>query len=241
MDPSEMQPIKQTSLNLSEAGIENQGAGDEPSLTIQNATGLLFHSLSLDQKSGVVFLDTGTSLNDPIHSKHSFDESSDDGGGTKREATRLDSVSDSLSEITHVSYRSWTGASMSYHDISKPSEFRTRPCEVLSASYSLATSSEIHFTPPSHYHLSKIIKKYPRGMLFSIEEEDIVASSSSGDETRSREAYSMPKTKDIIPTNTEISILRSHFPNSRQVIFVPFWDSSLSRYSALFAYNSSPY
>jgi signal transduction histidine kinase/AmiR/NasT family two-component response regulator len=235
MESRSSRSVEQMSIHSSEPSPGISVSDDESSITIRNAIGLLFNSLTLDSKSGVVFLDPGVSLTDLSYFKTSSDESSDEGSGTAKKGQRQGSAG----RATHISYHSWAG-SMSRRDKSDYAVQRQRRSDIIAASPYTSQSAEPQFTPFSQYDLARLIKKYPRGMLFNVEEEEIVTSSSSAEDDI-KHAYQMPKKKGVDPTQGETDLLHTHFPNSRHIIFVPFWNPSWSRFSAFMAYNTSPY
>lgn len=69
--------------------------------------------------------------------------------------------------------------------------------------------------------------------------ESIITSSSDGDEFAT--PYEVPKTKKLTATKVEAALLVKHFPGASQVIFLPLWDASASRFSAFFAYTTSEF
>jgi signal transduction histidine kinase/DNA-binding response OmpR family regulator len=226
--------VEQMSLHSSEHNSAITVSEDDPSVIIRNAMGLLFNSLTLDSKSGIVFLDPGVSLTNLSNDKTSSDESNDDGAITARET----STRGSAGRATHVSYRSGAG-SMSLHDKSDYTIQHQTPSDIIAASPHSSSSAEPQFTPLSQYDLARLIKKYPRGMLFNVEEGDMISSSSAEEDIK--QAYQMPKRKDADLTQADINLLRNHFPNSRHIVFLPFWNTAWSRYSAFMAFNTSPY
>jgi signal transduction histidine kinase/CheY-like chemotaxis protein len=205
--------------------------------TLKSAADLLCRSLSLDPGSGVTFLDTGTSTHNMSRSKSSSEESS---GGEDSDDSKPRRGSNGTT--THVSYKSWAGSVGQASSAKLGDELS--PCEILAGCSIPITkdSSPVENlnanTAFSKLSLEKLIKKYPRGMLFNIEEEEVLASSSSSDE---HATYQMPKTRHLVAGKAEIGLLRSHFPSSRQVVFVPFWNPIYSRFSVFLAYNSSPF
>lgn len=105
-------------------------------------------------------------------------------------------------------------------------------CEILAET---KTQDVPRLTPPSHEDLSKLIKRHPRGRLFNLDPDGLSSSSSSDEYT----IFTTPTSKKITPTRRETSLLGKHFPGAKQVIFLPLWDPTSSRFSAFFAYTTT--
>jgi signal transduction histidine kinase/CheY-like chemotaxis protein len=92
------------------------------------------------------------------------------------------------------------------------------------------------FSPLIHDDLAKLIKRHPRGKFYNLDSEGQFGTSSSSDDA----IYDIPRSK-ATPSRSETQLLAKHFPGARQVIFLPMWDSSASRFSTLFAYTTSDF
>lgn len=113
--------------------------------------------------------------------------------------------------------------------------------EVLAHAYqSIDTSiDEPEFEPFAPEQLLKLIKRYPRGRMFTFDQQGQELSDSSGNEYLYN---SRPRSKRRRQRSTEYAAkLRSHFPGARQIMFTPIWDSTTSRSAACFIYNCSEY
>jgi len=99
-----------------------------------------------------------------------------------------------------------------------------------------ALSTAFNYIPLSQSALAKLIKRHPRGMLFNIDEEDVFTSSSGEDFTQ---LYPLPAKKSTAYSEADVTMLLHHFPQARQVLFVPVWNPSWSRFSACFAVNTN--
>ena len=113
--------------------------------------------------------------------------------------------------------------------------------EILVHTYqpSSASSDKPEFIPFSPEELLKLIRKYPRGRLFTYDEEgsELSDSTDSGSLTGGR-----PRSRRRQQRSTADSVvLHMHFPKARQVVFLPMWDSTTSRPGACFVYNCSEY
>jgi signal transduction histidine kinase/CheY-like chemotaxis protein len=118
-----------------------------------------------------------------------------------------------------------------------------KPTEVLAYSPNIPSASGKGgypgFTPLANDDIERLIKRHPRGKLFNLDPEGIIASSSDGDEFPA--TYEVPKAKKLTPSKAEAGLLFKHFPSARQVIFLPLWDASASRFSTFFAYTTSEF
>jgi signal transduction histidine kinase/CheY-like chemotaxis protein len=118
-----------------------------------------------------------------------------------------------------------------------------KPTEVLAYSPSVqpshSTLQDPSFTPLANDEIERLIKRHPRGKLFNLDPEGVIASSSDGDEYPA--TYEVPKATKLTPSKVEAGLLSKHFPGARQVIFLPLWDSSASRFSTFFAYTTSEF
>jgi hypothetical protein len=129
------------------------------------------------------------------------------------------------------SSKSWGPARVGEPPEAKPNLFNE--CEVLAET---KTSEVPKFIPPSHNDLSGLIKRHPRGHLFNLDPAGLSSSSSSDEYT-----YTAQTSKKVTPTRRETSLLGKHFPGAKQIIFLPLWDPSSSRFSALFAYSTTEF
>ncbi|KAF1986364.1 hypothetical protein K402DRAFT_377511 [Aulographum hederae CBS 113979] len=119
---------------------------------------------------------------------------------------------------------------------SSDGEIDRRP---LGATHSGGNSA--HRATLSDKSIMRMIKKYPRGKLFSLDSEGLEFSSSGEDNDIKDYIYEVPSSKNVAPIRGEGPQLLKHFPAARQILFLPLWDASASRFSACFIYNSSPY
>lgn len=214
---------------------------DDYTATFNIAAALLAKSLGLVESSGVVLLDTSSQLNHVTQDELSTDSSEDDFVDSRRPKARRASGTHG----TRVSYKSFSG-SIQYKDQSRAEGGKGLPSEVLSTScihtdLGPPVSSEFQYSPLSQMHLARYIKKYPRGMLFNMEDKGNSVSGSSGEERMQTQLYPLPQSRHVIPSDSELAILSQHFPGARQVIFVPVWNPSSARFSACFAINTSEF
>ncbi|OCK80226.1 hypothetical protein K432DRAFT_353414 [Lepidopterella palustris CBS 459.81] len=201
--------------------------------TFKRAAHLLYESLSLEKGGGVVFLDTMTSFR----------------GERERESD--DQTDRHVNENTRGDVHSRQGSSVgSISQSLRNGQFRgneRQPKEhgllsgVLGASGSASSwgAKQGHrtegFKPMAPTDLLKLVKRYPRGKHFTLDTEGFLGSSSSGDD---QVAFNLHLSRKNFPSGSEASLLLKHFPGARQIIFLPLWDSILSRWSACFVYNT---
>ncbi|KAF2492412.1 hypothetical protein BU16DRAFT_492058 [Lophium mytilinum] len=193
---------------------------DDHLRTFRRAAQLLYDSLSLQNGGGVVFLDTMTSMQS---------ESTDFDGWNLNENTRSD---------VQFQYEDKEESGNAPAAFNRPR--RRGMSGVLGAAGSSSNEVNIHsdeaddFTPISALELHKLIKRHPRGQLFNLDVEGFSGSSSSGDEPS---AFDLHISRKSFPSEAERALLLKHFPGSRQVIFLPLYDSTSSRWSTCFVYN----
>jgi signal transduction histidine kinase/CheY-like chemotaxis protein len=113
--------------------------------------------------------------------------------------------------------------------------------EVLAHAFqSIDTSADQpEFEPFAPEELLKLIKRYPRGRMFTFDQEGQELSDSSESESlhNGRPRSKRRRQRSI----ADSAKLRAHFPGARQIIFTPIWDSTTGRSAACFIYNYSDY
>ncbi|KAL1649325.1 hypothetical protein SLS61_006433 [Didymella pomorum] len=113
--------------------------------------------------------------------------------------------------------------------------------EVLAHAYQTVdtSSDQPEFEPFAPEELLKLIKRYPRGRMFTFDQEGQELSDSSESESLHN---GRPRSKRRRQRSTADSAkLRAHFPGARQIVFTPIWDSTTSRSATCFIYNYSDY
>lgn len=118
----------------------------------------------------------------------------------------------------------------------------TRVADVLASTWVPGPTEENHkentpFIPLAHEELAKLIKRHPRGKLFQLDLDGMTGSSSSSDDV----IYDMPRSTKLTPSKSEAFLLSKHFPGARQLIFLPLWDATASRFSTMVAYTTSEF
>ncbi|KAJ4324105.1 hypothetical protein N0V94_001458 [Neodidymelliopsis sp. IMI 364377] len=132
------------------------------------------------------------------------------------------------------------GTRSSSRDTHKP---HINTTEILAHAYQSATKlpDSQNFIPFTPEELSKLAKHYPRGNLFTFEQLGQGYSDSSDDEGKLAESARNGKLQRSATAKPGMKRLQKHFPNARQIIFLPLWDSTTARSTACFVYNSSDY
>ena len=111
--------------------------------------------------------------------------------------------------------------------------------------FSTAEASSIHgddypgpqsFAPFDEKSLHKLLRRYPRGKLWTFDSDGTV-SSSSEEETMKTQRDSDDAVKDLhkrkvrsVQAKSDARFLSMHFAGLRQLLFVPLWDGSRSRW-----------
>lgn len=131
----------------------------------------------------------------------------------------------------------------------------TKECEILS--FSTCDASSIHgdpipssqsFSPLSEKSLTVLLRRYPRGKLWTFDSDGAVSSSSEEEGLKPRAQDPVKRSQDVrrrklrsAKAKTDARVLSRHFPGVRQLLFVPLWDSGPSRWlSACFAWSTEP-
>lgn len=228
----------------SESSVEDRIAENDHIETLKRAADLLYEALSLTDGGGIVFVETGSSA----YKRHGI-----------RKEMAADSSEDEYAESIKTGRRESAGhiKQRSISSLGRPQQ-QAEPADsrfsgqnavnILAMSKGAKpfqgfddAADPAGFVALSEGDLLKLIRRHPRGKLFNLDPEGLVGSSSSSEENGTCNAYYMPRPKKITPSKAEAKLLFKHFPGARQVIFLPLWDASASRFSALFAYNLSEF
>ncbi|KAJ8117060.1 hypothetical protein OPT61_g1647 [Boeremia exigua] len=118
---------------------------------------------------------------------------------------------------------------------------RTSSTEILAHAYqpAIESSGTPEFVPFTPEELLKIIKRYPRGRLFTYDQQGQELSESSDNDSLYNGRLRSKRRRQRSAADS--AILHTHFPKARQVMFTPIWDSTTSRSAACFIYNCSEY
>lgn len=206
----------------SDSGLEQRVEGDERLETFTLAANLMCNALDLDEGGGgVIFLDKAAATS----AHHSFHKSMPIGDISSTQDSEKEEQQKDLPP-TH-----------------------NRPAEVIAQAHhspaaqpvGMSGSSPQHFSPLSHVELSSLIRRHPRGRLFTFDSGDQLVSSSSDEQPSSIQSSRSTKSRKTTASKSEIHLFRKCFPTARQLIFLPLWDMTTSRWAACVAYNCSPY
>jgi hypothetical protein len=123
--------------------------------------------------------------------------------------------------------------------------------------FSTADASSIHsdsvpgpeiFTPFEEKALDTLLRRYPRGKLWTFDSDGAVSSSSDDERYKPLPRDAIQRHKDIRrrkvrtqKAKSDARFLARHFPSVRQLLFVPLWDAGRSRWlSGCFAWSTEP-
>ncbi|KAE8446260.1 hypothetical protein EG329_012346 [Mollisiaceae sp. DMI_Dod_QoI] len=103
------------------------------------------------------------------------------------------------------------------------------------------------FTPFSEKALHILLKRYPKGKLWTFDSDGTI-SSSSEEEALKPSVSPLQQSKDIHKrrarnkqVKSDALFLSKHFPGVRHLLFVPLWDASRARWlSGCFAWSTEP-
>jgi hypothetical protein len=216
-----------------------ESALDRIRISLDNAADILQESLELTV-GGVVFLDAvvGHSEIDDIDSQMDIriDFESEDSLMADRDKKRQQTMDGSLRPpLTH-------GGGTSRHlsqGLIRSSTYNHKPPKVLAAS---ASSAEI-WDPQAEIlntrTLGSLIKSYPKGNVWSINEEGHYSSLDQISEWEKVGVTNPSKKRRSIPPmemtrqKSEAAMLSQIFQNARQIMFFPLWDAGASTCGSL--------
>jgi signal transduction histidine kinase/CheY-like chemotaxis protein len=209
--------------------------------TFRRAADLILDALALDDGGGgVVFLDTVAAAQahrlpfphtDSTNSEGSSGQDSDGNGhGGRRHHLRKPKTPTSptatLPTDVHVS-SSRPAATLACAQHAPPPALAPAP-------------GQEHFVAPSSADLAALIKRHPRGKLFTFGRGGQLVSSSDEQPLTDKVRDASEKKKTTGP-RSEAMFAKKCFPTARQLIFLPLWNSTTSRWVCMFAYNCSDY
>ncbi|KAF2461839.1 hypothetical protein BDY21DRAFT_277152, partial [Lineolata rhizophorae] len=208
---------------------------DYHSNTFRRAASLLHGALELGDEGGIVFLDTATGLsfekvNRPLAQTPESGPTTPQRPSFRRTISTDGAVNRDILEGSVP-----------------PASLVPDPASVLGCSTSEQQSPvspsqrQRDFLPLTPTQLSDLIERHPRGKLFKLDGDDFLGSGTSGDEILDEGPYGVRRSEKSRPTKSEALLLQKHFPAAREIIFIPLWDSSSSRWSVFFAYNKSEF
>ncbi|KAF2143311.1 uncharacterized protein K452DRAFT_225560, partial [Aplosporella prunicola CBS 121167] len=203
---------------------ESKVGADDRIETFQRAAELLRESLSLESGGGVVFMNTCTALP----------------SSNGRPPMPFERSSDHISANSKEPLYSPGGRPTVYFEAGQFSELLAFS-EMRGENDESPASPRPSFVPLSPSDLARLIRRHPRGKLYSFDDNGVNFSGSSGDEVQSNGTFTVGSMRHGRASKTESAILMRAFPNARQIIFLPLWDVTSSRWAACFAYNNDDY
>ncbi|KAF2655975.1 hypothetical protein K491DRAFT_406427 [Lophiostoma macrostomum CBS 122681] len=215
-------------------------SGHENVETFSQAADLLLEALDLEDGGGVVFLDTAPAEKGlPRPSRKAANKSGNSStysGDSERDEKRRTRRARQLEESLPPDDGTFPN--------DQPSSTPIRPAAVLAHASSTTKSRsprlfQKEVTPLSPEELATLVKRHPRGKLFTFEGDGLVSSSS--DEQSIMEHPNAGKYRKTTASKLDTLVLQRCFPKARQVLFLPLWDSTTSRWAVCFAYNCSEY
>lgn len=221
----------------SDADSRRTADGGERIEVITRAAELLREAMDIEEDGGgVLYLDTAVAANPPQQLFEELAHSSRDataGCRVQQEPSRTHQQSVEASSTTIDIPTQSTNVDTEKTHLGS--------AEILAHTYKpVGTSSDQpDFLPFTPEQLLKIIKRYPRGRMFTYDQQGQELSDCSDTETI---YHGRPRSKKRRERSVaDSAILRAHFPKARQIMFTPIWDSTTSRSAACFIYNCSEY
>lgn len=208
--------------------------------TFARAANLLRESLQLLGDGGVVYYDTSIGFSTPTSNAET--SSSGDDEQQHEEKMSPGAFGDMYVSKSH----SFTSSIPPRRGEANPG--RTAP--ILGFSTGTASSdkgdgdiSGLCFSPLPERTLATLVKRYPRGKLWSF---DVGTLDSSSDDELSKYGNGRMKSSGLSEDRrakrreAEAKLLLAHFPGVRQLLFTPLWDAGSARwYAGAFCFSSS--
>ena len=189
--------------------------------TLVRAVKYLRDSLDVEYHGGVVFLDTSVGFSSPDDYPNSS-SGEEDNSSSKSE-------SEPNKSNARTSFRS-------------VSDLGHKKTEILAQAIpNNGPGESLTFHPLEEHFLQQILKRYPRGKMWSFDEEGGLSSSEEerrpSQGHRSADEHSQSK---IDRRKAEAKTLQHSFPAVRQLLFIPLWDAASFRvFSGCFAWTTS--
>ena len=184
-------------------------------VTFKRAADLLNDSLNVDGNGGVCFFDTLSTLKN---------QPSTQGGKTRDDDnTSAESESDFNEPGGHG--HSWTKAETS----TSADIISSAGCKPVGSSLTKSLGNNV-FQPLSTDFIQGLLKHYPRGKLWLFDGADGLTSeeedpTSPNQATAPRKAHNRAARRKF-----ELETFRKHFPDVRELLFVPLWDAAAARW-----------
>jgi hypothetical protein len=227
------------------------------------AANLIREAFEVD--GGAVFYDAQRGFGSNLHRKP------ETGGGLFREESQPESqtsgddlqspgeqsieYTDDADIKTAHQLRSGDSPGLSEGSFSRSSSESKLPVEVLG--FSTSDASSIHgdelpgpqsFQPIDEKALNTLLKRYPRGKLWTFDSDGAVSSSSEEEPFKLVSKSPVQKNRELhrrkvrsAKNKSDARYLSRHFLGVRQLLFVPLWDAGRSRWlSGCFAWSTEP-
>lgn len=205
--------------------------------TFARAANLLRESLQLQGDGGVVYYDTAIGFSAPT----SIGETSSSGDDEQEKL---------LPKVFNDIYTSQSrSVTSSIRNLIAEGRFgRTAPILGFSTGTASSHKGDVHtsglsFSPLPEKALAILVKRYPRGKLWSFDVG--ILDSSSEDElskygSGTRKNSGLPEDRRARRREAEAKLLLAHFPGVRQLLFMPLWDAGSARwYAGAFCFSFS--
>lgn len=231
-------------------------------LVFSRAANLIREAFEVD--GGAVFLDAQIGINSDMGRKGSDEQLFREDSNTDSMGESLASDTDHQSSGEHASdtemnvpvtsadfmpeRRGKFSRSATFTDTTKTVEilgFSTPEASSINGDSLPGTSS---FSPFGEKALHTLLKRYPRGKLWTFDSDGAISSSSEEETYRKpgrpqidrKKEYCRRKARST-KTKADSRFLFKHFPGVRQLLFVPLWDAGRSRWlSGCFAWSTEP-
>ncbi|MCJ1420684.1 hypothetical protein MMC32_007043 [Xylographa parallela] len=243
-DPTNLQSPVNVSGVITQSGTMSPSQGDlqvaqvhkdidiQQRVTFSRAANLLRESLNLHH-GGIIFLDTVVGFS-------AGDDDVSAGSSSSTEDSTQDDTEKSLPKGHKIrGYSQTTFQSSAKPDsdpkkagvLGKCTEFPLGPADV---------DQIPAFTPLNEKELEQLIKKYPRGKLWSFDEEGSISSSEEELQPQLSRKASEKASQRRHRRKMEAKTLQNCFRQVRQLLFVPLWDAGSARFfSGCFAWTTS--
>lgn len=221
-----------SSSDGSQVGRVQEGEGHGHRATFARAANLLRESLQIEGDGGVVYYDTAVGFGTPESAGENISSEDDD--------QYLDERSFSGISPTVPSPQRYSYSSSSRPESGDARDERT--ATILAFSTGVASSwkgdeyrNELSFKPFTEKALAMLVKRYPRGKLWSF---DAGALDSSSDDEFNRYSSVESRGRALVGDQRgkrremEARLLLTHFPGVRQLLFTPTWDAGSARWSS---------
>ncbi|KAF2630337.1 hypothetical protein BU25DRAFT_362458 [Macroventuria anomochaeta] len=222
----------------SDADSRRTADGSERIEVITRAAELLREAVDIEEGGGgVLFLDTSLAA---VPSQHPFLGDDHTNENTTAEGSRRKDLRQPNQPLDGSDSPTTTKPSTRS---SSPEIRRKRngSTEVLAHTYRSVSKSpdQPEFTSFTPEELLKIIKRYPRGKMFTFDHEgqELSDASDNGSVLSGRPNSRRRRER----ASADFANLHACFPKARQIMFIPLWDSTTSRSAACFVYNCSEY